>query len=149
MKKFYFFKKGRSQGSPKYKDAGEGKPITRDDSNKLPVDLIVYHQNVRGLRTKLNDLYACVHSEDFPVIVLSKIWLHGGISNGEFLDNRYSVFKKDRANLSGDKTRCGSVFVGNFNIILGACYIPPGPYITIYSDHVNLTNNINKENPNP
>mgnify|MGYP005984935793 CR=1 FL=1 len=108
------------------------------------------------------------------MIVLSETWLHDGISNSEFLDDRYCVFRKDRSNLSGQKTRGGgvliavlrqfssvacrvdtgdreeiwiSVCVGDSNIILGACYIPPGSDSTIYSDHVNLTNSIVNENP--
>ena len=72
------------------------------------VSLSIYYQNVRGLRTKTNEFYMGVVSEDYDLLVITETWLLKGIGDSEIFDDRYSIFRADRDN---DKTRGGGVLV--------------------------------------
>lgn len=60
--------------------------------------LNVYYQNVRGLRTKVVDLYNNVVCSNFDMVVLTETWLNSGIQDAELFDNRYIVYRRDREN---------------------------------------------------
>lgn len=60
------------------------------------MNLNIYYQNVRGLRTKVHDFYTSVLSSDFELIAVTESWLYDGINNEELFDNRYEVYRKDR-----------------------------------------------------
>lgn len=72
----------------------------------------IYYQNCRGLRTKLNTLYANILSECYDIIILSETWLVPQISDDEFIDSRYSVFRCDRDRQATGKMDGGGVLVG-------------------------------------
>lgn len=52
--------------------------------------ITIYYQNCRGLKTKLDTLYANILSECYDVIILSETWLVPQISDSEFIDSRYN-----------------------------------------------------------
>lgn len=72
----------------------------------------IYYQNVRGLRSKTNDLRLGLLNADYDIVALSETWLNSSIYNSELFNNEYVVFRRDRdANLTGME-RGGGVIVG-------------------------------------
>lgn len=56
----------------------------------------LYHQNIRGIRSKTKDCYNSVLSSDFDLICFTETWLCDGIFSSEFIDQRYLVERRDR-----------------------------------------------------
>lgn len=73
--------------------------------------LSVFYQNCRGLRTKLNTLYMNVLSHNYDIIILTETWLHENISDSEFMDARYRVFRCDRDRARSGRCDGGGVLV--------------------------------------
>lgn len=63
------------------------------------------------MRTKLTDFYLAVLLDAYDIIVLSETWLTDSISDNEFIDNRYTVFRKDRSEVTSDKLCGGGVLI--------------------------------------
>lgn len=59
-------------------------------------NLSIYYQNVRGMRSKLQDIYKSVLSLDYEIIILTETWLNCDIFDAEIFDDRYQVFRRDR-----------------------------------------------------
>lgn len=74
-------------------------------------DLVIYYQNCGGLRTKLNALYMNILSNCYDIIILVETWLIPEISNNEFIDRRYDVFRRDRDRLATSKDDGGGVLI--------------------------------------
>lgn len=74
-------------------------------------DFCIYYQNTRGLRTKLNTLYMSILSNSFDVVILTETWLIPTISNSEFIDDRYVVFRCDRNRTATGKRDGGGVLI--------------------------------------
>lgn len=74
------------------------------------MDLNIYYQNVRGLKTKLANIYNQISANNFDVIMLSETWLNNSVLNSEICDsNRYTVFRRDREDPC--KTQGGGVLI--------------------------------------
>lgn len=73
--------------------------------------LSIYYQNVRGLRTKTNDLHLVLSSCDYDIIVFTETWLRDDISNAELTSN-YVLHRCDRNSLTSNLTRGGGVLIG-------------------------------------
>lgn len=58
--------------------------------------MLLYYQNVRGLRSKVHKLYTTVSAANLEVIMLTETWLFADILDSELLDGSYSVMRKDR-----------------------------------------------------
>mgnify|MGYP005982092317 CR=1 FL=1 len=71
----------------------------------------MYYQNVRGLKTKLNDFYCAVLSEEYPIIVLTETWLSDDIISTSVFDDRYIVFRTDRNAINSVKSHGGGVLI--------------------------------------
>jgi hypothetical protein len=72
----------------------------------------MFYQNVRGLRTKLSDIFSSVFtSEDYDIIYLTETWLCSDIDSSVLFDNRYLVFRRDRESMSGTCKRGGGVLI--------------------------------------
>lgn len=124
-------------------------------------DLIVFYQNVRGLRTKTLDFFDAVLTESYPVIIATETWLHDAISSSEIFDDRYIVYRNDRSSRTSSRERGGGVLIAvlrslcsceivtsgssieelwvrirapNADIVLCAVYIPPSSNISLYND---------------
>lgn len=66
-------------------------------SQRIKFDsLKIYYQNIRGLRTKTQELFGNVICNDYDVIVLTETWLNGSIHDAEVFDIRYTVHRRDR-----------------------------------------------------
>lgn len=74
-------------------------------------ELSIYYQNCRGIRTKLNTLFMNILSNCYDVIVLTETWLIPTVSNNEFIDNRYVVFRCDRNRTATNKSDGGGVLI--------------------------------------
>lgn len=73
--------------------------------------LDIYYQNVRGIRTKTNDIYNNVTLSNYPIIALTETWLNDNICNREIFDSRYIVYRRDRCLSRGSKKDGGGVLV--------------------------------------
>ncbi|CAH2087196.1 unnamed protein product [Euphydryas editha] len=69
--------------------------------------LTIYYQNVRGIRTKLHDVYKNVLTCNYQVIIFTETWLNDNIFTAEILDDRYQVFRRDRQSNTFDKGKEG------------------------------------------
>ncbi|XP_036322182.1 uncharacterized protein LOC118736201 [Rhagoletis pomonella] len=121
------------------------------------MDLSVYYQNVRGLRTKLSSFLAASSISEHDVICITESWLHPSIHDGEILDSTYTIYRKDRNSLLSGYERGGGVFIAvkryieaeviplvddgieqifvrvmgnNWDTIIGCVYLPPHTYET-------------------
>lgn len=56
----------------------------------------IYYQNVRGMRTKTNEIYNNILLCSYDVIIFTETWLNSGVMNNEFIDARYMVYRRDR-----------------------------------------------------
>jgi hypothetical protein len=112
--------------------------------------------------------YLCL-SENFDVIVLVEIWLHGGISDAEVLNDRYVVYRNDRNVNNSGKSIGGGVLIAvkkfltskrlndsNSSLedvwislqccdnpfVFGAIYLPPNATTDSYAKHVQIVKNL-------
>ena len=74
--------------------------------------LTAYYQNVRGLRTKLNDVLLNSVECGYDVMCLTETWLNCGVADGEVLCSDYSVFRRDRNLLVTGKSDGGGALIG-------------------------------------
>lgn len=77
--------------------------------NKL--NLQIYYQNIRGMRTKTQDILCNILNCNYDVLVLVETWLHNGIKDREFIDDRYVVFRRDRNTDIHHKSDGGGVLI--------------------------------------
>ena len=57
---------------------------------------MIYYQNSRSIRGKLDTIYQNVLSMNFHVIVLTETWLNESVLDAEVFDGRYQIFRRDR-----------------------------------------------------
>ena len=80
----------------------------------------LYYQNVRGIRTKAQDVYDKILLNSYDVIVFTETWLNSCIANNEFIDSRYIVYRKDRNVSTSMKKDGGGVLIAVRNGILSS-----------------------------
>lgn len=73
----------------------------------MSVQLSIYYQNVRGIRTKLQDVYKNVLLCNYQVIIFTETWLNDNIFTAEILDDRYQIFRRDRQSNTFSKDKDG------------------------------------------
>lgn len=59
-------------------------------------DFFCYFQNVRGLRTKVDEFFSAANISEYDLIGLVETWLSDDISNTEYFPNTYTVIRCDR-----------------------------------------------------
>lgn len=67
----------------------------------------IYYQNVRGIRSKTQEVKLNILSNNFDIIILTETWLNDGVYDGEFMDSRYSIYRRDREQRDPNKTKNG------------------------------------------
>lgn len=77
--------------------------------------LTCYYQNVRGLRSKTNEIYKNICSNDFDVICLVETWLDGSIHDNEIFNDNYTVFRRDRDMHTSQKSYGGGSVIAISN----------------------------------
>ncbi|XP_053699331.1 uncharacterized protein LOC128746308 [Sabethes cyaneus] len=113
----------------------------------------LYYQNVRGLRTKVDDFFISASDAEFDVVILTETWLNDRFHSPQLFGTEYNVYRNDRDPLGSGKLRSGGVLIavskrysssesavvddreieqlwvnvngGNRTICLGVVYIPP------------------------
>ena len=113
---------------------------------------------MRGLNTKLRNIYLKSFDCDFKILVFTETWLKPQIRDTEILSDQYQIYRKDRLNKMG-----GGVFIAvhnsiasehifvtehpkiefvcvklkylNCNFIITCSYIPPNSYMDTYLMH--------------
>lgn len=88
----------------------EETPNICNPANLNDKNISIYYQNVRGLRTKIRELYLSLVECEYDIVVLTETWLHDGISSAEFAGN-FSVYRCDRSVHSSDSERGGGVLI--------------------------------------
>lgn len=75
--------------------------------------LQVYYQNVRGLNTKINELFDSTAGcqVDYDVIAFTETWLNSSVKNSELFDLNFVVFRSDRDFGATNKSRGGGVLL--------------------------------------
>lgn len=71
------------------------------------LNLNLYYQNTRGLRTKTHDFYCNLSCCNYDVIILTETWLNNKIFNNEIFDDRYVIYRRDRESLVNNKKKDG------------------------------------------
>lgn len=77
----------------------------------MSVHLSYYYQNVRGLKTKLNEFYRNLLLEDLDAIFLTETGLDESVNNLELFDNKYNIFRCDRNKELSAKSKGGGVLI--------------------------------------
>lgn len=62
----------------------------------LNITINFLYQNVNRIRSKTKDLFLSTLSVDFDIICLTVTNFNASVLDGEVLDNRYNVFRRDR-----------------------------------------------------
>lgn len=76
------------------------------------MNLHVYYQNCRGLRSKLPEFRTGVLAGDYDIICITETNLLNHILDSELCDlGRYSVFRRDRATSASTKKDGGGVLL--------------------------------------
>lgn len=71
----------------------------------------VFYQNVRGLRTKIDDLFLAAIDCNYDVIILTETGLNDCINDLQLFGTAFSVFRCDRSPQNSCKSRLGGVLV--------------------------------------
>lgn len=78
----------------------------------------IYYQNVRGLRTKLDEFQRNMSASGYPIVCLTETWLNDDFNDAEISGGEYLVFRKDRNyNLSNTVRGGGSLIAVSEGLI--------------------------------
>lgn len=64
---------------------------------RIVMALSLLYQNVRGLRTKVDALRIGIENSDADVICLTETWLNNDFDDGEFMEDNWISYRKDRS----------------------------------------------------
>ena len=78
-------------------------------------NISIYYQNVRGLRTKIDELFNSVSDAELDVVILTETWLNDQILSPQLFGNGYTVYRNDRDPVCTGKKRGGGVLIGISN----------------------------------
>ncbi|XP_055589580.1 uncharacterized protein LOC129741815 [Uranotaenia lowii] len=106
-----------------FQPATAGMFLCSNDQASSPFDccplssstLRLYYQNVRGLRTKIEELFLAVSDSEYDVIVLTETWLNDEITSVQLFGHQYNVYRRDRDPVSTGLRRGGGVLVAVSN----------------------------------
>lgn len=73
--------------------------------------LSIYYQNVRGLRTKTDELLIGLHESEWDIICLTETWLNDGINTAELITNKQLAHRRDRNYERSKTTRGGGCMI--------------------------------------
>ena len=77
----------------------------------LASDVWIYYQNVRGLRTKIDDVFLSTSDCNFDIIMLTETGLDESISSLQLFGNSFNVFRCDRSPLNSNKRSFGGTLI--------------------------------------
>ena len=73
--------------------------------------MCIYYQNVRGLKSKIDDFYLAASESNYDVIVLTETWLDDSVYSTQLFGGLYTVFRTDRNHRNSRKTHGGGVLI--------------------------------------
>lgn len=149
----------------------------RHNPGKLSTSrLRIYYENVRGLRTKLNDLKKSLPQllEPYDIFILTETWLSSHISDSELGFQNFNVYRCDRSPLTSQFSRAGGVLIAlrktlavnvlptdptlenllllisteSSQFILGTIYLPPSGPNESYERYVDIIRHSRLAYPN-
>ena len=132
---------------------------------------MVYYQNVRGLRTKIDELKSAIlcSAVHYDIVILVETWLNESISSSELGLSDFNIFRVDRSSRTSSFSRGGGVLIAvrsslpctlirpisddleqvfvrvRFQtkyLIFGALYLPPASHRDLYEKHVGCVSQI-------
>lgn len=140
-----------------------------NSQNLSKPSITVYYQNVRGLRTKTNELFAALSVCDYDVVVLTETWLNENVLDSELTDE-YVIYRRDRSVLTSERLRGGGVLIGikknitsnvidfvgadrleqvairatveDVSLVVCAIYLPPNTELELYEQHATCINDL-------
>ncbi|XP_058449264.1 uncharacterized protein LOC131429231 [Malaya genurostris] len=83
--------------------------LQSDERNEYKI--WVYYQNVRGLRTKIDELFLAVCDCNYDIIILTETGLDDRINSQQLFGNAFNVFRCDRSLANSVKSKFGGVLV--------------------------------------
>ena len=83
--------------------------LQRDAANVNGI--LLYYQNVRGLRTKIDEFFLNTRDSDLDVIVLTETGLDNRINSLQLFGTAFNVFRCDRSARNSNKSNFGGVLV--------------------------------------
>lgn len=86
---------------------------------------MVYYQNVRGLRTKIDNFLLDATESSYDIVVLTETWLDDKIYSAQLFGDKYTVFRNDRNQINSAKSRGGGVLIAVSTRL--SCSIDPSP----------------------
>ena len=92
-------------------------PINSFAQRRREGSIRVYYQNVRGLRTKIKDLFLAALDAEYDIIVYTETWLNDEINSAQLFGEKYTVYRNDRNTITTGKKRGGGVLIGVSNKI--------------------------------
>ena len=73
---------------------------------------MIYYQNVRGLRTKYNELRLSANESGFEMLALTETRLNESIPSNMVLDSdSYNIYRCDRSRVNNERSRGGGVLL--------------------------------------
>lgn len=69
------------------------------------------YQNVRGLRTKLNEFNVIMGASDADIVFITETWLNDGFLDSELPLDMYKIFRRDRDYHSSNTTLGGGCLI--------------------------------------
>lgn len=119
-------------------------------------ELSVYYQNTRGINTKLSKVYEGLLTNNYDIVLFTETWLSPSVSNSEFVDNNYIIFRQDRKSKRGGgslvalknsfsatplninipdiEVVCVKIYLSTCTLLLINVYIPPDSKLQTYLD---------------
>lgn len=73
--------------------------------------MLIFYQNVNRIRSKLNDLHLSILNSSYDIICLTETNFNNSVLDSEYIDNRYTVFRRDRNSSCSKKTDGGGVAI--------------------------------------
>ena len=74
-------------------------------------DIWIYYQNVRGLRTKIDDLFLATTDCNYDVVIMTETGLDDRIYSQQLFSPSYIAYRCDRSPANSSKSRFGGVLI--------------------------------------
>ncbi|XP_055542517.1 uncharacterized protein LOC129728126 [Wyeomyia smithii] len=71
----------------------------------------MYYQNVRGLKTKIDDIFLATNDCNYDVIMLTETGLNDSILSPQLFGSAFNVFRYDRSPMNSNKRSFGGVLI--------------------------------------
>lgn len=73
--------------------------------------MLIYYQNVNGVRSKTTEIYLNILNNCYDIICLTETNLNTGVHDTELIDSRYNVYRRDRCDTIVKKQDGGGILV--------------------------------------